>query len=57
MAKKNSIPLRVDTELAVLIRNMAKENDIKITKASEIIANEFKQLKFKGVKLNEEIKF
>lgn len=57
MAKRNTIPTRIDKELRDIMKDMASKNDITVSEASKDIARTIKQLKKNKQKYSKEIKF
>ena len=57
MAKKNTVPTRIDIELRNMIKDVAKKNDMSFPEASKNIAMTLKEFKLKEKKSFKEIIF
>lgn len=57
MARKNTKPVRIVPELADIMREMADKNDLSMPEVSKEIAKIVKEMRFKKIKFNREIKF
>ena len=56
MAKRNSIPIRIDAELNEVLEDIKRKNDSTMVEATRDLAKAFK-MKIKGTKMQRDIKF